>query len=143
MPGPAPKRKDETLGHARAAKEAQLPIDQIEAPAEIRSMEPDPNWSPIAVYAYRAFLDSPLKQFYTETDIAFGWMTANAIHIAHSKKSAMLISAAESMMRAALFSESDRRRVRIEVTRKEPEQNPTAAKHKNELEERRRLRDAQ
>lgn len=143
MPGPAPKRKDEVLGHARVAKEAELPVDKIESSAELRIMEPDPDWSEIAKYAYRAFLDSPLNQFYTETDIAFGWMTANAIHIADKKKSAMLISAAESMMRASLFSESDRRRVRIEVTRKEPEQNPTAAKHKNELEERRRLRDAQ
>lgn len=143
MPGPAPKRKDEALGHDRVAKEAQLPIDQIESPAELRPLDPNPEWCEVAEYAYRAFLDSPLNQFYTETDIAFGWMTANAIHVAHKDGSAMKISAAESMMRAALFSESDRRRVRIEVTRQKPVENTAAVQHKNELEERRRLRDAQ
>jgi hypothetical protein len=141
--GPASKREGEALGHARVAKEAQLPVDKVEFATEIRSIEPDPNWCEIAKYAYRAFLESPLKQFHTETDVAFGWMTADAINTAYRDKSAMKIASAESMMRAALFSESDRRRVRIEVTHKEPESNPVAQQHKNELEERRRLRDAQ
>jgi hypothetical protein len=42
-----------------------------------------------------------------------------------------------------MFNEADRRRVRIEVTQKQPETNPATQQNKNELAERRRLRDAQ
>ena len=137
-----PKRTDERLGHPREAKDAALPVDSIDQNRTLRYPDPDPDWSEIAQFAWRAFVDSPLNQFYTETDIAFGWMTANAIHRAVEDGSAMKIQAAESMMKSALFNEADRRRVRIEVTRKEPEQNPTAQKNKDELAKRRAERDA-
>lgn len=140
--GPAPKREDERLGHTRAAADTQIPIDKLESESDLRMIDPNPKWCEIAKYAYQAYLDSPLNQFYTETDIAFGWMTANAIHEAVSRGSAMAVTAAESMMKAALFNEADRRRVRMEVTRKQPEADPTAQNNKNELDERRRLRDA-
>jgi hypothetical protein len=140
--GPAPKRSDEKLGHAREAQSAQSPIDKIEHSNELRTPDPDTKWSEIAKYAYRAFVESPLNRFYTETDLAFGWMAADAIHQAYTAGSAMKIAAAESMMRAALFTESDRRRVRVEVTRKEPEANPTANKNKDDLAARRNARDA-
>jgi hypothetical protein len=141
--GPPPKRSDEKLGHAHKGQADQRPIDKVEQTKDLRIPDPNPDWCVIALYAWQAYLDSPLKQFYTETDIAYGWMTANAIHIAATKGSAMQIAAAESMMRSALFNEADRRRVRVEVTRKEPEANPTAQKNKDELNERRRRRDAQ
>jgi hypothetical protein len=135
--GPAPKRSDEKLGHDRVAKNAQLPIDKLEYNQELRLPEPSTAWCEIAKYAYRAFVESPLNQFYTETDIAFGWMAADAIHKAYTDGSAMKIAAAESMMKTALFTESDRRRVRVEVTRKEPEVNSQAADNVTEFRARR------
>jgi hypothetical protein len=141
--GPPPKRSDEKLGNPNKSQADQRPIDKIETEAITEFPEPDPGWCEIAKYSYRAYLDSKLNQFYTPTDIAYGWMTANAIHLAYSKGTATMSAAAESMMRSAMFNEADRRRVRIEVTQKQPETNPATQKNKNELAERRRLRDAQ
>lgn len=134
MPG-FPKRSDERMGHR--TKE-EMTVDKIEVGGPVRVPEPDPDWHPIALYAWEAFVGSPLNIYYTETDLAFGWMACDAIDSAYLSKSAMKIQAAESMMRNALFNESDRRRVKIELTRKEPEENPTVEKNVADFRARRR-----
>jgi hypothetical protein len=140
MPMPK-KRSEDKLGHPATAQSAQLPIEKIEFEQALEPPDPDPGWKPIALYAYRAFLNSPLSQFYTETDLAYGWMTAEAIDTAiKSGMSAMRVVAADSMMRAALFTETDRRKVRIELTRKEPETNPTVDANVADFEARRAAR---
>lgn len=134
MPYPS-KRSDERLGHR---SQEELAVDKIEAEAPTEIPEPDPDWCPIAKYAWNAYVNSPLNIYFTESDLAFGWMTCHAIHEAYKSGAAMKLAAAESMMRSALFNESDRRRVKIELTQKEAPSNPTVDKNVAEFRERRR-----
>lgn len=138
--GPAGKREEDRLGHTRAAAAAMVPVEKIEFEKELKVLPPNPAWEDIATFAYEAFLDSPLNQYYAQTDIAFGWMAAQAIHEAIVRPSSTKTMAAESMMKTAMFSESDRRRVRIEITRKEPDKNPVADKNVTDFQARRQQR---
>lgn len=138
MPYPA-KRSDERMGHR--SKE-ELTVDKIEVGGPVRVPEPDPDWCPIALYSWEAYVSSPLNIYFTESDLAFGWMACHAIHEAYKTGAAMKIAAAESFMRSALFNESDRRRASIEITRQEPETNPTVDKNVADFRDRRRSRDA-
>ena len=130
-----PKRTEERLGHRTAA---ELTVDKVEIGGPVRIPEPDPSWCPIALYAWDAYKSSPLNIYYTETDIAYGWMTCHAIHEAYDSGSAMKLQAMESLMRNGLFNEADRRRVKIEVTRAEPETNPAVDKNVADFRARRR-----
>lgn len=136
------KRSDERVGHAHEAKDAAPDVDQIQFERQLVPPEPNPAWQPIAMYAWISFLESPLNEYYTETDLTYGWMTCEAIDTAiKSGMSAMRVQAADSMMKSALFNEDARRRVRIELVRKEPEPNQDAQKNRDDLEARRRERD--
>lgn len=134
------KRSDERQGHAHEAKSVQIPVDKVTAGENSSVPEANPDWSPIAAFAWQAHLDSPLQRFYIETDHVFVWVACEAIDKAVKGKSATQMMAAESMMRAAMFNESDRRRVRIEVSRKEPEKNPVVDKNVADFTARRQAR---
>ena len=134
MPG-IPKRSDERLGHRT---QDELVVDKIEMGGPVRIPEADPSWCPIAVYAWEAYLASPLNIYFTESDLAYGWMACHAIHEARKSGAAMKMEAAQSFMRNALFNEADRRRIKIELTRKEPEENPTVNKNVADFRSRRR-----
>lgn len=125
MPLPI-KRADERMGRPRSAADAASNTDKIEFSADLTYPDPNPEWSSIALYAWNAYKNSPGSLYYSETDIAFGWITCEAIHVAVRDGSAMKVAAADSMMRAALFNEADRRKARIEYTRKPTEPNPEA-----------------
>lgn len=129
------KRTDERMGHR--SKE-EMTVDKIEIGGAVRIPDPNPAWLPIALYSWEALISSPLNIYFTESDLAFGWVTCEAIHNAVKDGSAMKMVAAESMMRNALFNEADRRRVKIELTRKEPEKNPTVDKNVADFRSRRR-----
>lgn len=139
MPGPIPKRADDRIGHPHEAGSAKQ-IDKIEYTSDLKVPEANPDWTYIAKFSYQAFIDSPLKVYYTETDLVFGWMAAQAIHEAVSKPSPTKTLAAESFMRNGMFNEADRRRIRIELTRKEPEPNPVADKNVADFTARRQAR---
>lgn len=134
MPG-MPKRSDERMGHRTQAEQT---VDKVELGGPVRIPDADPDWSPIAVFAWEAYIASPVNIYYTETDIAYGWMTCDAINTAYKDKSAMKVAAMESLMRNGLFNEADRRRVKIEVTQKEPVSNPVVDKNVSEFRARRR-----
>jgi|SRR5882757_1730098 len=142
MAGSPIKRADERMGKPRSAADAPSNIDKLEFSAELTYPEPDFEWHPIALYAWEAYKKSPGSIYYSETDIAFGWLTCEAIHVAARDGSAMKMSAADSMMRAALFNEADRRKARIEYTRKPVEPNPEADANIEEFRKRRAARSA-
>jgi hypothetical protein len=131
------KRSDEKMGRPHTAQGNPQNVDKIEVEGELRIPEADPSWSPIAVFAWESVLSSPASQWYTETDLVYGWMTCQAIHESFVSGAAMKIGAADSMMRAALFNEADRRRANIEITRKPAEVNPTAENNIAEFRKRR------
>lgn len=137
MPGPFPKREDERFGHTHEAAGVK-PINKIVHETKLRPPRANPEWLPIAKAAYKAFVDSPLNEFYAQTDLIYGWMAAQAIHEAVLHPTATRTLAAESMMRSAMFNEGDRRRVRIEITRKEPETNPVTESNVSDFMSRRR-----
>jgi hypothetical protein len=120
------KRADERMGHPKAAAGAPSNVDKIEFVADLRIPEPNPDWSYIAQYSWESYLNSPGSLYYSDTDLVYGWMTCDAIDVAFKDKSAMKVAAADSMMRAGLFNEADRRKARIEYTRKPTEPNPEA-----------------
>lgn len=134
MPSPA-KRSDERMGHRT---KDELTVDKVEIGGPVRIPEPDPEWCPIALFAWEAYKASPLNIYYTETDLAYGWMACHAVHEAYKTGAAMKIQAAESFMRNGLFNEADRRRIKIEVMRKEPETNPDVDKNVADFRARRR-----
>jgi hypothetical protein len=120
------KRADERMGHPSSAAGSPSNVDKIEFVADLTIPEPGPDWAPITLYAWQAYLNSPGSIYYSETDITYGWITCEAINVAVRDGSAMKMAAADSMMRAALFNEADRRKARIEYTRKPVEPNPEA-----------------
>lgn len=133
-----PKRSDERHGHRTKAELSG--IDKIQVGGPVRVPEPDEDWHMIALYAWNAFISSPLSVYYTETDLAFGWMACDAIDAAYLSKSAMKIAAAESMMRNALFNEAERRKVKIEITREEPVKDPKVTQNVEDFRARRAAR---
>jgi hypothetical protein len=113
------KREDEKQGRPHGAKGS---VEKILIDGDLVIPDPAPHWAPIALYAWNAFLKSPVMDFCTETDLAFAWTTCNTLHSAVTgKPSAMMTQAVESMMKSALFTEQARRNARIEITRKAPE----------------------
>lgn len=125
MPSPM-KRSDEKMGHPHSASGAASNVDKIEVTSDLNIPEPNPYWSYIANYAWQSYLSSPGAIYYSDTDLTYGWVTCEAIDAAFLSGAAMKIAAADSMMRAGLFNEADRRKARIEYTRKPVEPNPEA-----------------
>ena len=138
-----PKRQDEKMGH-RTKAELGGPngADKIEYQADLVPPPAADYWVPIARYAWDAYLKHPASGFFTESDLAFGWVTCDAVHHAVKDGSAMKISAAESLMKAALFNEADRRRVHIEVTRKPPAPDKAVEDNVSEFRRRKAARDS-
>ncbi len=135
------KRSEDRMGHAKTSKDNLPDIDKVEFEATIRLPAQNPEWSPIAKYAWKGVKNSPLRKYWTETDYAFAWAACDALDVAVKRKNATLIAAAESMMRSAMFNESDRRRARIELTRKsntEGNKSPAVAKNVADFNARRR-----
>lgn len=114
------KRSEERMGHAKVAGSEQPEIDKIQFEEAIRVPDPGPNWSPIALYLWEGVLKSPMKKYWTATDYGFAWVACEAVDVAVKGGKAMHLTAAESLMRNALFNEADRRKARIELTRKMP-----------------------
>lgn len=126
MPGSPMKRSDERAGHPKTAAGPASNVDKIEFVSDLNVPDANPDWSYIAQYSWESYLNSPGALYYSDTDLVYGWMTCDAIDVAFKDKSAMKVAAADSMMRAGLFNEADRRKARIEYTRKPTEPNPEA-----------------
>jgi hypothetical protein len=141
MPGPPRKRTEERQGHAHGPK-AQEQTDKVIDESELVLPDPNPTWVPIALYAWESYLTSPIKAFLTATDYAFAWAACDALDTAVKRGTATSWQAAETLMRSALFNEAERRKARIEVTRKAPAQNPRITKNQDDLQARRAARDA-
>lgn len=133
------KRSEDRMGHKKVASSELPAIDKIVIEDEDMIVpEPDKRWSSIALYCWHAYLRSPVKKYFTETDYAFGWMACDAVDQAYKTGTATRINAAEQFMRSALFNESDRRRARVEITRKaEPKQETQADKNVSDFNARR------
>lgn len=115
--GPVPLRSEERVGHPTGKKEdvavtagALLPVKW---PAASR------DWSPRAKRLWRAARDSGQSAFYQQSDVErLAFLLDQVTYFeGQPQRSAMMLQVITSELSNLLFSEADRRRVRIELSR--------------------------
>lgn len=123
MPGPVGKRSDQLRGHgARAAREAEglvtIPADEIEWPP------PADFWHPLVVEWYESLQKPAIATFLQQTDVAFARIICQTLNDQLSRSggmSAAAMPAIFSAMNDLLTTEGARRKLRIEIARRESE----------------------
>jgi hypothetical protein len=88
----------------------------------------DEDWHPIATMLWDAAKESGQTDFYQQTDIALLWSLCDDItHYKKSgKRSGQMLDVIYKNLGSLLITEGDRRRVRIELTEPQPEEDPAA-----------------
>lgn len=85
----AKKRAEDRLGHRTKAEQAREDVIQVgpdEPPVEDTVLADGTNlgvpdyWHKVAVFAWNAFCESPLRRFYENTDYVHAWVTCELIH---------------------------------------------------------------
>ncbi|WP_028472115.1 hypothetical protein [Nocardioides alkalitolerans] len=134
MPGPIPQRED-ALARPRARKGSD---QQAVTKGELRPVavpEPDEDWHPIARMVWDGMVSSGQADFFQNSDWAFAWSTCEELSLYKSpkinretgeeyhKRSPEMLKALLASLTSLLVTEGDRRRVRIELTSPEPDEN--------------------
>lgn len=117
--GPVPKRSTE---RRRRNKPEGIPITS--APAAVAAVEcppADKDWHPIAHDWYESLAVSGQAQFYEPSDWAAAELVVIAIDTFVKKPSAMMLASIQSAMSNLLVTEGDRRRLRLELERVDPD----------------------
>jgi hypothetical protein len=116
MPGPVPKRSDERIRRNKP----EIPIDKIRTIAAytppVLDMD-DPH--PLTRAMYQSLLDSAQARYFEPSDWAYAKFTMRFVDglLRSSRPSAIMLGQVNQMLTALLMTESERRRVRIEVER--------------------------
>lgn len=116
--GPVPKRTAE-----RRRRNAGQEVDTVARPEPVPVPELDPEWHPIARDWYASLETSGQSSFFEPSD----WQAARFVaevmtkNLEAGKFSSVLFASVWSAMGDLLTTEADRRRVRIEIERAEPE----------------------
>lgn len=118
--GPVPKRSEERVGHPMQAGGHAADI----TPGELREVKwppADSSWSKRAKEMYASVRDNRSGQadFFQQSDVArLRFMLDQMTYYeSQPQRSAMMLQVLTSEMSNLLFSEGDRRRVRIELSR--------------------------
>lgn len=125
--GPIGKRSDQRLGHRSAEEQAQTVKAPAGAPVRIPSA--DRTWHPIARGMFESLAKSGQSHFFEPSD----WQTARLAAEVTSqmlqadKVSAMLLSAVDGIWSRLLMTESDRRRLKIELEKPKEDRQAAAA----------------
>ena len=122
--GPIPKRSDQ-----RRRRNAGPKVDKVSATAAVNVPEPDENWPDVVQNLFRSLGRSGQAEFYQESDWAFARLTCELLArgLSAEKMPAMLITAVMADLARLGVTEGDRRRMRIEVERSEPEMPASVA----------------
>ena len=117
MPGPVPKRSEERLGHANG-KLSENPISRGEL-RPVKWPSADRSWSKRAKQLWNSVKVSGQSDYFQQSDIArIAFLMDQVTYYENAKsKSAMMFQTICSEMTTLLFSEGDRRRVRIELAK--------------------------
>lgn len=118
--GPIPKRSDQRIRR----NQPETPIEKLPAigPVKVPPLDlPDPH--PLIADMYQSLRESAQSKYYEPSDWQYARM---ALHFADqlvksSRPSAQLLVTVNSMLNNLLVSEGDRRRVRLEIERNQPE----------------------
>lgn len=127
MPGPVPNRESNLARpRSRKGRDAQAVTRGVARPASIPV--PDPDWHPIATMLWEGLLESGQTGFYQSSDWAFAFSLCEDLTYYKNghKRSGQMLQTIYSAMERLLVTEGDRRRVRIELSEPEPEENPAA-----------------
>lgn len=122
--GPVPKRSSE-----RRRRNKESKPDRVKAPGRVRRPRVLPHWHPIAKSWFTSLEDSGQAQFYEPSD----WQAARYVaevmsrHLKADKPSAQSFIGIWAAMTDLLTTEASRRRVRMEVERELPGEQPTPA----------------
>jgi hypothetical protein len=113
-----PKRSDQLIRR----NIPDVPVTKIEAAGTVK-VPPlgikDPH--PMVAELYRAMKKSAQAHYYEPTDWSFARITLHYLDksLKQAQPSAMLLSSIDSMLTRLLLTEGDRRRMRLEVERKQ------------------------
>jgi hypothetical protein len=102
------------------------PVTHAPAGAVVDAPEPDARWHPIAHRWYAALAHSGQARFYEPSDWATAAYVAEGMSrslAAPERISGQMFAAVNSAMSNLLVTEGDRRRVRMELDRQEPEED--------------------
>ena len=128
MPGPVPKRSEE---RRRRNKPTGPDLAKVSAASSSTKWpDPNPDWHELAVDTYLSLRDSGMAQFYEPSDVAVARYTCEAMSRnlkAEGRLGAQLFSSVLSALTNLGATEGDRRRLRIELDRTEPEVPPSVA----------------
>ncbi|WP_051298081.1 hypothetical protein [Brevibacterium album] len=113
-----PSRSEERVGHARQAggQDAGISTGTLRP---VRWPAADRAWSKRAKELYKAAKESGQSDYYQQTDIARLRFLLDQItyYEGQPQRSAMMLQSITSELSNLLFSEGDRRRVRIELSK--------------------------
>lgn len=115
MRGPVPKHSSERVGHARGKAE-DIAITRGEA-REVKWPAADRAWSKRAKELYRSAKDSGQADFYQQSDVAQLRFLLDQVtyYEAQPARSAMMLQVIMATLNSLLFTEGERRRVRVEL----------------------------
>ena len=117
--GPIPKRTEDLKGHR--SKDALGSVDKVEVYGEVTVPTPDPDWHPIATQLYLALSQSGQAKYYEPSDWAIAYSLMDDLsHFKESKaRSGQMHSSIMTALTSLLVTEGDRRRLSLELTRKD------------------------
>lgn len=123
MPGPVPNRSDDLSRERDANRGGRPPVTKGVLLPVTEIPEPDPFWHPIATRLYESAKTSGQSAFFQDSDWALWHSICDDLSHAKSmgKRSGQLLQTIYSTMTDLLVSEGARRRVRIELS--EPEED--------------------
>ena len=114
-----PMRTEELAEPRRPGREAKtIPLTRGEL-RPVTIPDPDPEWHPVATMFYNSARTSGQSDWYQDSDWAVLWLTCSEIdrYIRHStKQSAFLLQTILDASSRLLFTEADRRRLRLELS---------------------------
>lgn len=126
--GPVPKRKDALNGHRSKDELWGDTVTRAPGAAKVRAPAADRDWHPIAKKLWAALKKSGQAQFYEPSDwaVAYSLMDDLTYYKNSSKRSGQMLTAIYSAMTSLLMTEGDRRRVALELQRRD-ERPPEAS----------------
>ena len=120
--GPVPKRSGDRNGH-RSKDEAQA-VTSVDLDGEVVIPEADPEWHPIAQDLWESLEKSGQARFYEPSDWAIAYSLCDDLSyykLARVRSGQMLASIMSSLS-SLLLTEGDRRRVQVELNRKQADE---------------------
>ena len=136
--GPIPERSD-NLARPRSRKGKDEQEVKHGAMRPVSIPDADPEWHPIALMLWESLQMSGQSDFYQQTDWVYAYSLCDDLTKFKEGgrwnrktgefepyRSPEMLKAIQSAMSSLLMTEADRRRVRVELTAPEPEQDPAA-----------------